>query len=94
MDKRYIVGIENFKSVENAIIADATDTAAKNGGVVYARILSTDEKTPNAILIAGNLLEMIKGIAKIINMISEKTGVPRSIIISKLIDQVLYKSYE
>lgn len=89
MDKRNIVVIENFKSIENAIINDAAATVAKNGGIVYARIVPTNDKTPNAILIGGNLLEMIKGIAKIINRISEKTGVPRSIIISKIIDQVL-----
>lgn len=89
MNKRYIVGIENFDTIINAIMTDATDIVSKNGGVVYARIDPTDDEKPAGILIAGNLIEMIKGIAKIINRISEKTGVPRSIIISKIIDQVL-----
>ena len=89
MNKRYIVGIENFDTIINAIMTDATDIVSKKGGVVYARIDPTDDEKHAGILIAGNLLEMIKGIAKIINRISEKTGVPRSVIISKIIDQVL-----
>lgn len=89
MNKRYIVGIENFDTIINAIMNDATDIVSKNGGVVYARIDPTDDEKHAGILIAGSLIEMIKGIAKIINRISEKTGVPRSVIISKIIDQVL-----
>lgn len=88
MNKRYIVGIENFETIKNAIMTDATDIVAKNGGVVYARVEPPhgNKKAETGVIVAGDLFAMIYGIVRIIKRLSDKTGMPVTLIIESISD--------
>lgn len=88
MNKRYIVGIENFETIKTAIMTDATDIVAKNGGVVYARVEPPHgtKKAETGVIVAGDLFAMIYGMARIIKRLSDKTGMPATLIIESISD--------
>lgn len=88
MNKRYIVGIENFETIKNAIMTDATEIVAKNGGVVYARVEppNGNKKAETGVIVAGDLFAMVYGIVRIIKRLSDKTGMPEQLILESISD--------
>lgn len=74
--KKAIIGIDNFKTLKSALMLDATEVSNKGGAVVYARCEPVNGKNTGGVMIAGNGLSILWGIARIIHKVSNKSGIP------------------
>lgn len=74
--KKVIIGIENFETIKAALMLDAAEVSNKGGAVVYARREPVNGKNTTGVIIAGEGLSILWGIARIIHKVSNKSGIP------------------
>lgn len=79
--KKAIIGLENFETIKSALMLDATEISNKGGAVVYARCEPVNGKSTVGVMIAGEGLSILWGIARIIKKCSDKSGIPTGEII-------------